>query len=45
MGTSQKAVVMCKVVITKKTKASAEALKKHLEKEHPSTKGKIIIKK
>ena len=33
-----------KVIIQKENKESAERLKRHLEKEHPSTKGKIKVK-
>jgi len=29
--------------ITRKSSTSAKSLKKHLEKEHPSTKGKIKV--
>lgn len=36
---------MYKVIIRKKTVKAAEALKKHLEKEHPSTRGKIKVSK
>lgn len=35
---------MAKLIIQRKSKESAKRLKKHLEKEHPTTKSRIIIK-